>query len=133
MNSFVPISVEPTTAAVTWVPETSAALLAPGSWSLAWPHGDGKVTLANPKGEALLALPTPAPTPIVHKKQWWNVLFANPGGYLSAEAPISAVHIGLPTSTYLPFGPAWMRSWLTAFLLGVFVFSLAIKLVLRIH
>ncbi|MDX1570344.1 MAG: hypothetical protein R3200_07655 [Xanthomonadales bacterium] len=128
----VQVTLQPPTAEAHWSPPTAAEMLDPGVWRVDWP-GPGETLELSSGDEELVSLPTPQPTPIVHKKQWWNALFANPGGYLPPEAPLKAVEIGLPSASYLPFGPDWVRSWLTAFLLALFAFSLLLKIVLKIH
>ena len=128
----VEVTLQPPAQAVSWSPSSRAEALDTGSWRVVWPGGTETLTLSS-NGEPFLVLPTERPTPVVHKKQWWNVLFANPGGYLPPEAPVDAVDIGLEPVSYLPFGPDWLRSWLTAFLVGIFAFSLLLKIALKIH
>src|SRR3546814_14368405 len=68
----------------------------------------------------------------LHKEQWWNVLIANPLGYLAADSPLELVEIDLPRREVLPFGPWWLRTWEFVFFTTLVAASLAIKLLFRL-
>src|SRR3546814_19779777 len=68
----------------------------------------------------------------LHKEQWWNVLIANPLGYLAADSPLELVEIALPRREVLPFGPWWLRTWEFVFFTTLVAASLAIKLLFRL-
>ena len=80
-----------------------------------------------------LGLPTSAPTSVIHHKQWWNYLFANPAGYLDANANIGRFEFNTPTQVMINWGPGWMRGWLFAFMFFLVLFSVVIKVVWKIH
>jgi hypothetical protein len=80
-----------------------------------------------------LGLPTSVPTSVIHHKQWWNYLFANPAGYLDASVNIGRFEFNTPTQIIINWGPGWMRGWLFAFLSLLVLFSVGIKVVWRIH
>jgi len=67
-----------------------------------------------------------APVGIVTKQPWWHWLAENPLGYLPDDAPVDQVTIDLPVLEVIPFGPAWMHSWLFVFIPVMFIASLAI-------
>lgn len=80
-----------------------------------------------------LGLPTAVPTRVIHTKRWWNYLFANPAGYLDANASIGRFEFNTPTQVMINWGPGWMRGWLFAFMLFLVSLSVAIKVVWKIH
>lgn len=79
------------------------------------------------------SLPPAVPTRVLHKKQWWNVLVANPAGYLHDAAVLASVEFNTPTQVIIDWGPGWMRGWLFAFMVFLVVFSIAIKILWKIH
>lgn len=70
---------------------------------------------------------------VVHKEVWWNMLIANPAGYLPGDAPIEMITVELEIFEVLPFGPEWMRGWPFVFLVPLLIFSIAIKIIFRIE
>jgi hypothetical protein len=68
-----------------------------------------------------------APVTVLHKKQWWNLLVANPLGYLAESSPLDQVSIDLPRREVLDFGPQWLRTWEFVFLTSLVAVSLLIK------
>jgi uncharacterized membrane protein (DUF106 family) len=80
-----------------------------------------------------LSLPTSVPTNVIHKKHWWNYLFANPAGYLDANVSIGLFEFNTPTQIIINWGPGWMRGWVFAFMLFLVLFSVVIKFVWKIH
>ncbi len=123
----------PATTELAWTPAALQATEAAGErqFAVVWPTEEAPLTLAA-DGETQVRLPV-ATSPIVHPKQWWNALFANPAGYLPDGSPVEAVHLELAQQDFLPFGPGWLRSWLTLSLLGIFGFSLLFKFWWKIH
>jgi uncharacterized membrane protein (DUF106 family) len=83
--------------------------------------------------EKQLSLPTSVPTSVIHKKRWWNYLFANPAGYLDANVNVGLFEFNTPTQTIINWGPGWMRGWVFAFVLFLVLFSVVIKVVFKIH
>ncbi len=75
-----------------------------------------------------MELPPQAPTPVLHKRQWWNALIANPAGYLPEDAPVESLRLGLPSHEILPLGPDWMRGWLFTYFVLLIDASLGFKL-----
>jgi hypothetical protein len=73
-----------------------------------------------------------APVTVLHKEQWWNVLIANPLGYLAEDSPLEWIEIDLPRQEVLPFGPWWLRTWEFVFFTTLVAASLAIKLLFRL-
>lgn len=73
------------------------------------------------------------PVPVIHKRQWWNTLVANPAGYLPRESSLSSIRISLPRQEFLPYGSDWMRGWETAFFVPLLAASIALKVLIRIE
>ena len=76
--------------------------------------------------------PLHTPVTSLHKRQWWNVLIANPLGYIADASPLEAVEIDLPRREVLPFGPWWLRTWEFVFFTTLVATSLVIKLFFRL-
>jgi hypothetical protein len=93
----------------------------------------GQTTSLMRGGQQQLSLPTSVPTSVIHRKHWWNYLFANPAGYLDANANIGRFEFNTPTQIIINWGPGWMRGWLFAFMSFLILFSVAIKVVWKIH
>ena len=91
------------------------------------------IVVTDAAGEALGTIPWAAPVDTIHKRQWWNLLFGNPAGYLPADAELERLELALAPNEYLPFGPAWLRAWYTVFFTALVVGSLAVKLIWRIE
>lgn len=72
------------------------------------------------------------PVPVIHKRQWWNVLVGNPAGYLHDDLPFDKVELRLPRPEVLTVGPAWLRGWETVFLAASVIFAFAFKTARRI-
>jgi len=100
-------------------------------WTLTWPAAEQSISLLQ-DGRALFELPLDQSIPVIHKRQWWNWLVANPIGYLPPEAVIESVDIDLPQRRFLSFGPGWMRGWMFSFFTSFLLSSIAFKLALKI-
>jgi hypothetical protein len=128
-QTIIVTSIPPNTS-LTWTP-VSFAQTDENGWRLQWPKADTPASIS--AGEnVLLTFPLEHAVAVIHKKQWWNLLFSNPLGYLPEQAPLSQLNIELQAKQFLPFGPDWLRGWMFAFF-GVFLLSsLAFKFVLKI-
>jgi predicted AlkP superfamily phosphohydrolase/phosphomutase len=105
----------------------------PGSWTISWPAEQESMQLVDSDGIVLLTLPTEAPVPTVHQKRWWNSLIGNPAGYLPSPGDVDAVVLAMPREEFLPFGPWWLRSWISLFFAVVIIASLSLKFLWRLH
>lgn len=92
-----------------------------------------RIVISNGNAEIVADVVLDAPVPVIHKRQWWNVLIGNPAGYLPEEAPVEKIHVALPHKAYLPFGPAWMRGWEISFFLPLLLASIALKVIVGIE
>lgn len=126
----IAITAEPDRGMLDWRPDNTVRATEDG-WLVKWPAPGNRLELLG-GGEELLTLPLESPIPVIHDKRWWNVLMANPLGYLPDGLGVQAVHIGLPERNYLGFGPDWMRGWMFSFFLLFLLSSLAFKFLLRI-
>ena len=104
-----------------------------GSWTITWPDAAAPLRMIDSDGVTLLTLPTEAAVSTVHQKRWWNAMIGNPAGYLPSPGDVDAVLLDLPTEEFQPFGPGWLRSWITLFFTVVIVASLALKFRWRLH
>ena len=129
-GSEVIVRAEPSGAGIAWSPATGATEFADG-WVIKWPaHGDSLAM--NQDGRTLLALPAGDTVPVIHKKRWWNLLMANPLGYLPGDVRADIVHIELPAAVFIDAGPDWMRGWMFCFF-GIFLLSsIVFKLLMRL-
>jgi len=120
----------PESAEVRWSP--AAIAKGDGSFDISWPPADGRLELLDQAGNQAVLLPLPAAVPVIHKKQWWNYIIANPAGYLADDVEIDELRLRFPKYHVLEFGPQWARSWETPFFVVLVICSLAIKVVFRI-
>ena len=100
-------------------------------WTLSWPSADQPVSMMQ-DGQALFDLPFEYNIPVIHKRQWWNWLVANPVGFLPDEALFDSVDIALPPQQFLGFGPDWLRGWMFSFFVTFLLSSVGFKLILKI-
>jgi hypothetical protein len=126
----IAVTTEPAAAPIEWQPAGSARASADG-WLLAWPGADESVRITS-NGDDLLRLPLEEAVPVIHQRQWWNLLMSNPIGYLPAGSIPSAIHLQLPERSYLGFGADWMRGWMFSFFVTFLVASVAFKFLLKI-
>jgi len=108
------------------------------TWKLAWPMPAMPAHLRarigpDHRASALATLPLENPSPVLHKRHWWNALIANPAGYLPDDSPIARLRIDLPQLEVLPLGPGWMRGWMFFYFLILVVAAIALKVRWRIH
>ena len=102
------------------------------AWTFYQPETGQNATLML-DGLAQLVLPTAMPASVIHKKRWWNILLANPAGYLDEKASIGLFFINAPTQTIIDWGPGWMRGWAFAFISFLVLFSVISKIIWKIH
>ena len=102
------------------------------AWTFYQPEAGQTATLFFDNREQF-SLPPAVPTRVLHKKQWWNLLVANPAGYLHDAAMFASVEFNTPTQVIINWGPGWMRGWLFAFMLFLVLFSVAFKILWKIH
>lgn len=91
-----------------------------------------RVQARAPGGGVILDFPMTFPVPILHKRQWWNWLIANPAGYLPEDLRLDEVRLDLPRRELLAAGPVWSRGWEPVFLPVLFLVALAYKSARRI-
>lgn len=112
-------------------PETFSATLSAALATAGVPHP--RLLVADQSGQIIYEQTLGAPVTTLHKRQWWNMLSGNPAGYLPDALGVERIDIELPRHTYVPFGPAWLRSWEAVFFVGLFITALVIKLGFHIH
>ena len=126
----ITLSAEPDSSSLQFSPG-SGALSQDQGWQLPWPQPDQPVTVSA-QNQPLLSLPLVRPVPVLHKKQWWNWLFANPIGYIDDNREVDVLNIDLPEQQFIPAGPGWVRGWMFLFFSVFLVSSVAFKLLLKI-
>lgn len=130
-GSEVFLSVEPANSDIQWSPTTQVRV-AEGGWIIDWPAQDQPLTIKD--GHlSLLILPLEHNIPIIHKKRWWNLLMANPLGYLPKDGKMDVIHINLPEAVFIATGPGWIHGWMFSFFMSVLLSSIGFKLLFRIH
>jgi hypothetical protein len=129
-GSMVHLTAEPSNNNIHWSSATGVETVADG-WQVSWPENGQSLTLTDGR-QPLLTLPLEDNIPIIHKKKWWNLLMANPIGYLPDDGKTDVIHIGLPEQVIIGFGPGWMHGWMFSFFLAFLLSSLGFKFLLRI-
>ncbi|HEY5776753.1 MAG TPA: hypothetical protein VIS57_11745 [Xanthomonadales bacterium] len=129
-GSELVLSVEPANSDIHWSPASSARADESG-WVVRWPAQGQSLTMSDGH-QTLLVLPLKHDIPVIHKKRWWNLLVANPLGYLPEEGTTDIVHIGLPEVVIIASGPAWLRGWMFSFFLAFILSSVGFKFLLRL-
>lgn len=86
----------------------------------------------NDDHQLLLTLPLEHDIPIIHKKRWWNLLIANPLGYLPKDGSTDVIHINLPGAVFIGSGPGWIRGWMFSFFITLLLSSILFKRLLRL-
>jgi hypothetical protein len=131
-GEIINLKIFPTSAEVSFSPQAKKGL-EEGQWQIYWPLSDKPLQLHDATNQLITTFPLSEPVPILHKRQWWNILFGNPIGYIPEDAILEKVEIALPENKYIKFGPEWMQFSEAVFLLVVIIGSLAIKILFRIH
>ena len=112
---------------LTWSPTDLSWNEDIAAWQVPWPQA-GETMVLRTGEQALLTLPTPAPSTTVHQRiPLFNLLIGNPAGYLPVSAAVNAVHLNLPDQQLLPFGPQWLRGWLAVYFGAMVLWSLWLK------
>lgn len=129
----IPEQLEVPIEALSWHPRPIAWDPGLAGWRIAWPEaGDAQRLML---GERLiLELPTPAPSPVVHRRlPLLNLVVANPAGYLPDSAPLAALRLGLPPRQLHHSGPDWLRGWPAVYFGVLVLVSLLIRWRWRLH
>lgn len=134
-GSEIFLSIEPVNSEIHWSSSTQVRS-DEGGWAVNWPAQGQSLTMSEgTTGEnnpPILILPLEHDIPLIHKKKWWNLLMANPLGYLPKDGKTEVVHIALPEAVIIAAGPAWMRGWMFSFFSAFLLSSIAFKLLLRL-
>jgi len=130
-ESEVFLSTEPENSAIDWS-SASEVRVNEGGWIINWPLQEQSLTILEGR-QSLLVLPLTRAIPIIHKKRWWNLLMANPLGYLPEDSKTDVIHIDLPEAVIIGAGPDWMRGWMFSFFMSFLLSSFGFKLLLRLN
>lgn len=87
----------------------------------------------NDDHQLLLTLPLEYDIPVIHKKRWWNLLIANPLGYLPKDGKTDVIHINLPEAVIIESGPNWIHGWMFSFFITFLLSSMVFKHLLRLN
>lgn len=129
-GSEVLLSAEPANNDIHWSSTTEVKITEDG-WAVNWPAEGQSLTMTDGR-QPLLVLPLEHNIPIIHKKKWWNLLMANPIGYLPDDGKTEVIRIALPEPVMIGAGPSWIRGWMFSFFVTFLLSSLAFKFLLRI-
>jgi len=129
-RSEVLLTTEPASSDILWS-TTTQVRIAEAGWVINWPAKEESITM-NADHQHLLTLPLEHDIPIIHKKRWWNLLMANPLGYLPKDGKTDVIHINLPEAVIIASGPSWIRGWMFSFFITLFLSSIIFKRLLRL-
>ena len=101
------------------------------AYSLTWPES-GQIEIKEVTGDLIISVPSSTQIPLVHKREWWNMLIGNPAGYVPESAPVNSVTFTLPHRELIDFGPRWLRSWLVFYFAVLMASAIAIKVKFKI-
>ncbi len=99
--------------------------------TLYWPADNAVNQLLTADGVQLLSLPG-TPVPMVHKKQWWNALMANPAGYLSDDSPLRLIEFDFESQQPGQWFGKLFDSWHWPYFVLTFVFSILLLIKLKV-
>lgn len=135
VGSAVFLTVEPEASDIHWSSITENKIsdiqFSDEGWFVNWPLAGQELTM-NEGNRPLLVLPLEHRIPIIHKKRWWNLLVANPLGYLPKDGKTDVINIQLPRAVMIGFGPEWMRGWMFTFFMTFLISSIIFKRLLRL-
>jgi hypothetical protein len=117
------VSVEPQGRVYTTSDGTRMAVLDPAS-PLAFLSGGEPIFTGPPEGWSGGA---------IHKRQWWNALLADEGGYLSPASPVEEIRFSLRRVVLISGVPEWLGGWEGVFFLALTVVVVALRLAFRIE
>jgi len=98
--------------------------------ALMWP-AEGQIRVLTNGTEQVLSAPF-KPVSIIHKKQWWNVLIANPAGYLDEQALIDEVTFEFPAATVPSWMDDYLGGWFWFYMLITLLCSIAFMVIFKI-
>ncbi len=101
------------------------------TYSLTWPES-GQIEIKDLSGDLIISIPSSTPVPMIHKREWWNMLIGNPAGYIDESAPITSVEFTHAPRELFGFGPHWLRSWLVFYFAVLMASAIAIKVKFKI-
>jgi len=103
----------------------------PGAFTLVWSGTETELFDGN--AAAIATLPVDLTFAIIHKKGWFNALFANPLGYIPDDSPVEAVEFELKAINYLGVSPGWLGGWEMIYFTLLIAGSLAIKFIFKVN
>jgi len=129
-GSPVHLSAEPSNGDIHWSSTEEIESMDDG-WQVLWPTESRPLSISDGR-QPILTLPLSENVPIIHKKKWWNILTANPIGYIPDGSPTDVIHIDLPERVIIGFGPGWIRGWMFTFFMAFMASSIGFKFLLKI-
>ncbi|HEY7690274.1 MAG TPA: hypothetical protein VH835_16355 [Dongiaceae bacterium] len=91
------------------------------------------VVVTDPSGRTVADVAVKAPVDRIEKRQWWNILFANPLGYLPADAAVERVDLSLEKRELIAIGPPWLRGWEPLFFAALLLCAIPFSLLRRVQ
>jgi len=74
-----------------------------------------------------------APTPVIEKKGWLNLILPTGAGYIYPGSPIDEIRFDLPRKLFFKGFPLWLSGWEFPYFFSVLVATLTTKLLFKIH
>jgi hypothetical protein len=125
----VAVEISPPSASVNWQPRDAAESSDVSQWIVRWPDASEHVQLRSADGATLFAMPN-APHPEVTRRDWWHAVMGTVA--LPVDSPIESLRIKYAPREFTSIGPAWVRSYLTIFLVMTCIASITVKFAFRI-
>ena len=99
--------------------------------TVTWPEENTTIEMFDNQGLKLLSIPT-VPVSIIHKKQWWNVLLANPAGYIPDHSDVAYVTFEFTSKEMGPIFGAYFDTWHWPFIILLSLFSIACLIIFKV-
>jgi hypothetical protein len=91
------------------------------------------VDISDATGNIYDGVPDDPPFPVIHKRQWWNILIGNEAGYLAPSATIDEVHFDFPVKRLVAEVPQWMATWELPYFAALILVAVALKVGFKIE
>lgn len=117
--------------------ETVAATTPTPGADVQWRPAKGdeapRLLVIDQQGRTVADVPVKAPVDRIEKHHWWNLLLANPAGYLPDGAAVDRVDLALERRELIAVGPAWMRTWEPLFFAALLLCAIPFSLLRRVQ
>jgi len=95
-----------------WQPRESATWSTKlQAWVVQWPNRESEFVMYSTTGGELFRIRAEYPGHELLSHHWIHYFWPNQAGYLSNNSQVERIVFHLKPRRYLPWGPAWVRSW----------------------